>query len=104
MDFDFYPWIPRKRELCYTFNMDADRQIWQEWVHFLQQRGMTEGVASLLEATGPMAFLGAQVAFVSEPLFAHTAFQNHLSALARLLDDNENLKMFIHFLREAAVE
>ena len=81
--------------------MSADQDIWQVWASSLQQWGITEWVASLLEAAGPLTILGAQIFYLGQPLFSRTLSETHLEAMARLLEDSTQTREFINFLREA---
>jgi len=82
--------------------MSSDQHIWRVWASILQRWGVEEWVASFLEATGPLAILGAQVVYISQPLLRHSIPEDHLDALARLLEDSTHIRAFVDFLREAS--
>ena len=88
-------------DLCYTVFMGSDQHIWRVWASFLQRWGIEDWVASFLEAAGPITILGAQVVYLSQPLLNHTIPEEHLSAMARVLEDSTHTRAFVEFLREA---
>jgi hypothetical protein len=89
-----------KLKTCYTLSMHDSKHIWQEWARILHHWGMQDLVASLLEAFGPLNLLGAQVVYLGQPLFGHLAANNHLEALAHMLEDRADTQAFISLLRE----
>lgn len=80
--------------------MKTDQQIWQTWVRFLHQLGVAEFVASFLETTGSISILGAQVVYISQPLLNLVFPEEHLDALAMLLEQKDQRQTFISLLRE----
>jgi hypothetical protein len=90
-----------KRELCYTVNVDTNHHIWQVWARALHRWGVSNGVASLLEAAGPLTLLGAQLVYLGQPVFHLLVSDRSLVALAQVLEDRSQTESFIHFLREA---
>jgi len=87
-------------DLCYTVSMDTDQNIWRVWARFLHQWGVKEWVASFLEAAGPLAILGAQAVYVGQPFLTRSPDRSNLAALARLLEEPEQMQAFVNFLRE----
>ena len=81
--------------------MDQDRHIWRVWAGFLQQWGVEKWAIATLEALGPLSILGAQAVHLSQPLLSRTVPENHLDALARLLEDPVQTRAFVTYLREA---
>jgi len=81
--------------------MNADQHIWQVWARYLQRWGVKDWAATLLEAVGPLAVLGAQAVYMGQPLLNQTIPEGHLDALTRLLEDSTNTRAFVDFLREA---
>jgi hypothetical protein len=57
-------------------------------------------VASFLEAAGPLTLLGAQAVYLGQPFITGADGQNHLKALANMLEDTTQTKAFVTFLRE----
>ena len=74
--------------------MDTDQHIWRVWARFLHRLGVGKWVAVLLEAAGPLTILGAQAVYVSQPLLNHSLSEDHLDALARLLEDSTQTRAF----------
>ncbi len=91
-------------DLCYTVFMSSDQHIWRVWASFLQRWGLENWVASLLEAAGPLTLLGAQVVYFSQPLLNRSVPEDHLEALARILEDSTHTQAFVNFLREAPTQ
>ena len=81
--------------------MNADQHIWQVWASNLQRWGVKDWAATMLEAVGPLAVLGAQAIYIGQPLLNQSMPEGHLDALARLLEDSTNTRAFVDFLREA---
>ncbi len=80
--------------------MQKDRSFWPEWAQVLRQWGLTELVAALLEAAGPLSVLLAQMVFASQPLFDQVVPQERITALASLFEDQEESRSFAAFIRE----
>lgn len=81
--------------------MDDDQHIWRSWASFLQHWGIEGWAASVLEAVGPLAVLGAQAIYLSTPLLKHVLPDHQLDALARMLEDRGQVQIFVSYLREA---
>ena len=81
--------------------MKMDQQIWQVWASILHRWGLKDLAASLLEAAGPLAVLGAQVVYMGQPLLERVLPLGHMGALASLLEDADQAQAFVTFLREA---
>jgi len=80
--------------------MNADQQIWWKWTKSLQQMGIAEWVASLLEIAGPLTLVAAQVVYFSQPIIDLIMPQWHPDSLARMLEDKSNVSIFVSHLRE----
>jgi len=80
--------------------MDSDKNIWRVWARFLQRWGTRELVTSILEAAGPFSVLGAQIIHIGRPLMNWSIPGDHLEALVRLLEDENQKQAFIDFLWE----
>jgi len=81
--------------------MDEDQQIWRSWARFLQHWGLEQSVASILEVSGPLSVLGAQMVYLCSPLLKYTLPVTQLEALARMLEDTDHTQAFVSCLREA---
>jgi hypothetical protein len=80
--------------------MQADRHIWRIWASKLHRWGLSDWVATILEAAGPLTILGAQLIYMGEPLIKSPDSSSHLSALANLLEDGGQRSAFAAYLRE----
>ncbi len=80
--------------------MQKDRSFWPEWAHILQQWGLSEVAAALLEAAGPLNVFFAQVVFAGQPLLGQVVSKERLDALAGLFEDQEETRSFAAFIRE----
>jgi hypothetical protein len=86
--------------LCYTYQVDQNRQIWQIWARILHRWGVQDLVAALLEAIGPLNLIGAQAVYIGQPFLNALVPEGHLEALADVLEDPEKTQAFTSFLRE----
>lgn len=59
---------------------------------FLQRRGWSEPALLLIEAGGPLAFLGGQLVWLAQPLLSLLFSPIRLQHLARLLEEPAALK------------
>ncbi len=93
--------IPCCNDLCYTVLMNADQQMWQVWIAIIRRWGAQDWIASILEAAGPLTILGAQVVYLGQPLVGRALPEDHVGAIARLLEEPSSTRAFVHMLREA---
>jgi hypothetical protein len=77
-------------------------RVWQQWADRIRKWGLENVVAALLEAAGPLTILGAQVVYLAQPVLSAFLQDRYLSALVVLLEDAEQSRMFIGYLREGA--
>ena len=77
--------------------MDADRQYPEKLIDWLHEAGLAELAASLLEAAGPLAGLGAQALFMLEPLVSSGGSGFHKLALT--LEDPDQVSRLVQRLR-----
>ena len=83
--------------VLYCAKVDRKRLMTKKFVRWLRQMGLNGLAASLLEAAGPLAYLGAQVTYMIEPLIGTRDSQ--ISELARTLEDPEGVLQLIEALR-----
>ncbi|MBN2385755.1 MAG: hypothetical protein JXB85_01960 [Anaerolineales bacterium] len=76
------------------------RHPWPAWAEFLRRRGLENMAVWFLEAAGPLAVLGAQALYFGGPLLRPALSDDHLTALAHLLEDDGEVHLFASFLRE----
>jgi hypothetical protein len=74
--------------------------IWQVWADRLKGWGMGEFAASVLEASGPINLVGAQLVYISQPVLDGLFPTEHLNALASLLEEPAQTEAFVRTLRE----
>jgi len=86
--------------LCYTFNVEEKHELWRIWKNRLQRWGLHEITASLLEASGPLNVVLAQLLYIGQPLMPSTQSQSSLGAFAAMLEDRSETLTFVTLLRE----
>jgi hypothetical protein len=75
------------------------RPEWSHWAETLR-RFKLDGLASwLLEAGAPLTVLGAQALYLSQPFLGG----KELSSFAQMLEQDEEVQAFAHYLRREAV-
>lgn len=57
-------------------------------------------IAEILKVSAPLTVFAAQVVYLGQPLIRGLIAENHLAALAELLEDNSLRKAFITILEE----
>lgn len=80
--------------------MQEVESCWQKWANFLKERNLEEITITLLEASGPLKILAAQVVYAGIPLLETlTPSKRTWLELANLLEDNQRSRNFIAYLR-----
>jgi hypothetical protein len=79
--------------------MHEDELFWPSWAQFLQEKGVKEIAATLLEGAGPLRILASQIMYSGMPFFGSHSAANQWQAFADLLEDQEKTDSFISFLR-----
>lgn len=74
--------------------------VWQKWAERIKNWGLEDVVAALMEATGPLTVLGAQLIYLAQPVLSTFIQDRNLTALVDLLEDAEQSRIFIGYLRE----
>ena len=87
--------------LCYTLIMDENQTHWINWSRVLHRWGISGDVASILEGSGSLSFLAAQMLYLSQPLLSGVVSVHSLRAFARVLEDPSERRAFVSYLREA---
>jgi len=77
--------------------------IWEKWADRLQDSGLCGLAAALLQASGPLTLVGAQLVYLSQPVFNSLVPDEQLKALAALLEEPARTEAFIDQLRKASV-
>jgi hypothetical protein len=86
--------------LCYTDTMQPDRAYWPEWAQTLQRWGLSEFVADILEAAGPLTIFLAQAVYLGQPFLRGALPGGRLQALSGIFEDQNVSRSFAHYLRE----
>lgn len=74
--------------------------IWQSWAARLHSWGVSEWIAALLDAAGPLTTIGAQLIYASQPVLNTVLPDDQLEALANMLEEPQTTKIFTSYLRE----
>lgn len=89
-----------KRICAILAAMEKNHHIWQIWVKALHRWGVSDLVASFLEAAGPLSIIGAQVIYIGQPVLNGVVPDRHLSVLTDVLEDDDQRDAFVSYLRE----
>lgn len=84
-------------------SMQNNQQIWHSWAIRLQNWGIHEWVAALLEGAGPFIVLGVQFIYLSEPILRLAVPGAKIETLTHLLEDPQEIRDFATDLREAPI-
>jgi len=74
--------------------MKKSREYWPRWAETLRRYRLHDFAATLLEAGGPLALLGAQALYFSRSFFD----SDQLTALAETLEEETETHAFASFL------
>jgi len=78
--------------------VNENPHIWQTWANLLHRWGLQEITAIVLDGVKPLNLLGAQVIYLGQPLFRQLVANDHLEALANVLEDPKQTQAFISLL------
>jgi hypothetical protein len=78
--------------------MHASRTYWPAWIDSLRRLGLEGFAIWLLEGGGPVAVLGAQALYLSEPFISSSA-STEIRALANLLEQEDESRAFTALLK-----
>ena len=87
-------------KICYTLFMQS-RADWLHWAESLRRFKLDGLVSWLLEAGAPLAILGAQAIYISQP-FLSGKQASAWSSLAHMLEEDKETQAFAHYLRGEA--
>jgi hypothetical protein len=100
-----YCWLLLKEHDLQATKLQPEyRQVMQGWAGRLRHWRLNQITASLLEAGGPLKIIGAQLVFISQPMFSGLLSSDNLDLLAEILEKPERTSTFVQFLREEAQE
>lgn len=77
-----------------------ERSFWASWSMFLRRHHLVEPAAVILDSLGPLRLFAAQMIYFTAPIAAGGRQGGEWQALAELLEDPEESRSFITFLRE----
>jgi hypothetical protein len=80
--------------------MSENQPIWMDWARTLEHWGINTGVASLLEVTGSLCVLLAQLLYLGQPLISGMIPSRSVDAFARMLENPAERQEFVTILRE----
>ena len=81
--------------------LQPDQQsLMQSWASRLQQWQVHQLAAAMLEASGPLKLVGAQLVYLGQPLLGGLVANEQLDALAHMLEEPAQTQNFIRYLRE----
>jgi hypothetical protein len=80
--------------------MSENQQNWIYWARLLHHWGIKDGMASLLEITGSLGVLLAQIVYLSQPILSGAIPSSSLLTFAHVLENPEDRRKFITYLRE----
>ncbi len=72
---------------------------WRNWAEKLERWGLKGLTATLLESTGPISTIIAQLMYASSPFISSTP-SNTWSDLVRIFENPAEGQAFAHFLKE----
>jgi hypothetical protein len=87
-----------QNELCYTSSMQPP-SYWRKWAEKLEGWGLTDLAATLLESTGPISTILAQLVYAGSPLLSSSE-SDTWGNLANLFENRSESQAFAHFLKE----
>ena len=80
--------------------MNNNKRIWNKWVSILHSLGIHKITAFVLEAIRPLNAISVQVVYLSQPFLDIFFPDEYIDALADLLDDPVESKLFIDSLHQ----
>ena len=79
-----------------------ENEVYQKWARTLQQSRLTSFALFLIESAGPVKLLASQLMLGFAPLFNLTESFSW-QAFAKMLENNEESRLFASFLREEEI-
>jgi len=80
--------------------VNTDQQIWHVWAGNLQRWGLKGWATTVIETTGPLNVVGAQILYLIQPWIRHSNINEHLEAFIRILEDKGHAREFLDYLEE----
>lgn len=79
---------------------NSEEHILEYWATRLRHWGLNEIAAALLEATGALNLIGAQLVYLGQPMMRGIVPNEHLETLAGVLENEHKTHTFVNLLRE----
>ena len=79
--------------------MENNQEIWRNWIAVLHAWGIHEIAATIMDATSPLYFIGAQAIYIGQPFLNIFLSNSQVDAFAELLDNPIEAKNFSNSLR-----
>jgi len=78
--------------------MQPSHTYWPAWIRSLRRLGLENFAAWLLEATGPLNVIGAQLLYIGQPFLPVSASES-IQELANLLEQEDESRAFVALLK-----
>jgi hypothetical protein len=72
---------------------------WQESADLMDRWGVKAFVVSLLDSLGPLTIVGAQIAYIGQPMLSSLINPEKYRVMVGLLEDSEQMKTYIAYLQ-----
>lgn len=79
--------------------MSENQPVWIKWAHTLQSWGLNQEAAYLLESTGSLSVLVAQVLYLCQPILSGMVRRGSLDTLANMLENPRDRREFVEVLK-----
>jgi hypothetical protein len=80
--------------------MRLERPYWHEWAQLLQRLAIRDLAAAWLETAGPINLLLAQILYLGQPFIQPALRGGRFQALAAMLENQQECRLFAGYLRE----
>ena len=91
-----------QNELCYTSFMQPP-SYWRNWAEKLERWGLTDLAATLLESSGPISTILAQLVYAGSPFLPGSQSESW-GNLAHMFENHSESLAFAHFLKEGSLK
>jgi hypothetical protein len=84
--------------MLYFSHMNLTRTYWPDWKKYLQNSGVLDETALLLEVVAPLGFLLSQVIYLTGWIFPKGSRANLIHRISTLLEDGSEIRQFSLYL------
>ncbi|MBN2677543.1 MAG: hypothetical protein JXR32_05700 [Anaerolineaceae bacterium] len=85
--------------MLYFSSMEADHELWSDWVIVLREKGLSDLTAWLIRAGEPLTIIVSQMITMSMPFVFSQKANNELRSIITILEDREQLRAFSEALQ-----